>query len=116
MTFDPLANRLVFEMVFKPHFNTADPLPDDTLVGSLRRRLEGILDVLDGILGRQEFMAGKRLTLVDLFYIPYMHHLERSVWPGVLEWVQFDQLLYCKEEAEHLLAYNKVEASVQDLI
>ncbi|THC94851.1 hypothetical protein EYZ11_005652 [Aspergillus tanneri] len=50
MTFDPLANRLVFEMVFKPHFNTADPLPDDTL----------------------------RLTLVDLFYIPYMHHLERT--------------------------------------
>ncbi|KAL5359269.1 glutathione S-transferase [Aspergillus floccosus] len=84
-TFDPVANRLVFETVFKRFFKQGEPLPDSQLVDELRSRLGAILDVLDGILGRQTYMAGEKLTVVDLFYMPYIHHLQKQVWPGFLD-------------------------------
>ncbi|KAF8904531.1 glutathione S-transferase [Mucidula mucida] len=40
-------------------------------------RLERCLDVYDGILARQKYIAGDVLTLVDLFHIPYAFELER---------------------------------------
>lgn len=84
-TFDPVANRLVFEMIFKRYFKQDDPLPDSKLVEELRSRLDEILNVLDIILGRQTYMAGENLTVVDLFYMPYFHHLHETVWPGFLD-------------------------------
>ncbi|PTB58365.1 hypothetical protein M431DRAFT_517912 [Trichoderma harzianum CBS 226.95] len=30
-------------------------------------------------------MAGDKLTVVDLFFVPYMHHLVRTVYPTLLD-------------------------------
>ncbi|KAL2793055.1 glutathione S-transferase [Aspergillus keveii] len=83
-TFDPVANRLVFEKIFKRHFKPNDPLPDLELVQELRSRLDAVFDVLETILVRQTYMAGESLSVVDLFYMPYFHHLEATVSPGFL--------------------------------
>ncbi|KAJ5455715.1 glutathione S-transferase [Penicillium daleae] len=85
-SFDPVANRLVFEECFKPRFFAeGDDSVDTTLVASLRSRLLVVLDILDQILGNQSYMAGEDYSVVDLFYVPYMHHLTTSVWPSVFE-------------------------------
>ncbi|KGO72925.1 Glutathione S-transferase, N-terminal [Penicillium italicum] len=83
--FDPVANRLVFEQFFKPKLFASDGSVDVSLVASLKSRLQVVLDTLDSILNRQNYMAGEDCSVVDLFYVPYLHHLTTSVWPSVLE-------------------------------
>ncbi|KAF3401925.1 hypothetical protein F1880_009797 [Penicillium rolfsii] len=104
-SFDPAANRLVFEGLFKPKFFAeSEGSFDSAVVASLTSRLMGVLDILDRILGHQGYMAGQvcfnpvmvacktiglhdlqEFSVVDLFYVPYMHHLTTSVCPSVLE-------------------------------
>ena len=45
--------------------------PDQALIKRHKQTLEGRLPVLDEILGKQKYMAGDKLTIVDLFYLPY---------------------------------------------
>ncbi|KAJ4053406.1 hypothetical protein NW756_010312 [Fusarium oxysporum] len=59
--------------------------PKDQVVKDLKVKLERVLRLLDQKLSTQPFMAGETVTLVDLFYVPYMHYLEGVVWPTLLE-------------------------------
>ncbi|KIN03541.1 hypothetical protein OIDMADRAFT_158221 [Oidiodendron maius Zn] len=71
--FDPFANRLVFEKIFKQQFaiSAGDPL----LIDSLTTQLAAKLDTINKILGQQDYMAGMEFTVVDIFYMPYMSKL-----------------------------------------
>lgn len=70
-SFDPVANRLVFEAYFKPLFGEKT---DEHVVKELRGRLEGVLDGMERVLGSEgrKYMAGETFTLADIFYVPYM--------------------------------------------
>ncbi|KAH8689457.1 glutathione S-transferase [Talaromyces proteolyticus] len=81
--FDATANRLVFEEYFKPTYFHRDP--DRSMAESLRVQLGHVFDTLEQRLKDQPFMAGQELTVVDLFYLPYMFHLTRQVWQSCLE-------------------------------
>ncbi|EWZ41055.1 hypothetical protein BFJ63_vAg2869 [Fusarium oxysporum f. sp. narcissi] len=82
-SFDAVANPLAFEAYFKPQFMKQEP--KDQVVKDLKVKLERVLRLLDQKLSTQPFMAGETVTLVDLFYVPYMHYLEDVVWPTLLE-------------------------------
>lgn len=81
--FDPAANPLVFEEYFKPRMFGKEP--DTNLTQWLRTRLDRTLDNLDTILASQPYTAGQTLSLVDLFYLPYMYHLVEHVWPSCMD-------------------------------
>ena len=76
-SFDPVANRLVFEAYFNPLFGGET---NETVVKELRGRLEGVLGGLERELGcavgnrggGRKYMAGDVFTIVDIFYVPYM--------------------------------------------
>ncbi|OAQ59633.1 hypothetical protein VFPPC_03848 [Pochonia chlamydosporia 170] len=81
--FDAAANKLVFEEYFKPKF--FNQKPDQPVAESLRVQLDRVFGILETRLSSQPYMAGMKLTIVDLFYLPYMFHLTREVWPSCLE-------------------------------
>ncbi|KAF6833869.1 Glutathione S-transferase 1-like protein 1 [Colletotrichum plurivorum] len=100
--FDVAANRLVFEEYFKP--KCMGRSPDTEKSQALRQRLSTALDVLEKKSSKTKFMAGdvsgfrsrslagssdlssfQKLTLVDLFYVPYTHHLKNDVFPSFLD-------------------------------
>ncbi|RFU76079.1 glutathione s-transferase [Trichoderma arundinaceum] len=82
-SFDAVANQLVFEELFKPlwfHGTT-----DIEKCKVLRERLEQVIELLDKRLASQRYMAGDKLTVADLFFVPYMHHLDKTVYPTLLK-------------------------------
>ncbi|KAJ3455146.1 hypothetical protein MRS44_013746 [Fusarium solani] len=84
--FDAAANPLVFEEYFKLRYSNR--AADTERCKALRERLNDVLTLLDNRLAGQQFMAGERsqtVTLVDFFYVPYMHYLATHVWPSVLD-------------------------------
>jgi glutathione S-transferase len=44
---------------------------DDYMFGKYVETLKAKLDIYETILGKQKFLAGDELTLVDLFHLPY---------------------------------------------
>ncbi|SPJ78908.1 related to glutathione S-transferase PM239X14 [Fusarium torulosum] len=82
-SFDAVANPLAFEAHFKPMFMKQEP--KEQLVKDLKVRLERVLGLLDRKLSDQPFMAGEAITVVDFFYVPYMHHLKVNIWPTCLD-------------------------------
>lgn len=100
--------------------------PDAEKSQALKQRLSTALDVLDKKLGKTKFMAGdvscfsfeiwqavltssQKLTLVDLFYVPYVHHLKNDVWPSFLDGRV--HLATWWEEMESLSSYKAVFGS-----
>ncbi|KAF5578405.1 glutathione S-transferase [Fusarium pseudoanthophilum] len=82
-SFDAVANPLAFEAYFKSQFMNQEP--KEQVVQDLKVKLERVLRLLDQKLSTQPFMAGETVTLVDLFYVPYMHYLQYGVWPTLLD-------------------------------
>ncbi|KAG5748317.1 hypothetical protein H9Q70_009011 [Fusarium xylarioides] len=82
-SFDAVANPLAFEAYFKSQFMKQEP--KEQVVKDLKLKLERVLRLLDQKLSTQPFMAGGAVTLVDFFYVPYMHYLQDGVWPTLLE-------------------------------
>ncbi|UKZ93293.1 uncharacterized protein TrAFT101_008212 [Trichoderma asperellum] len=82
-SFDAAANQLVFEELFKPTWFHGET--DVEKCKLLRERLEQVVDLLDKRLASQDFMAGDTLMVVDLFFVPYMHHLDKTVYPTLLD-------------------------------
>jgi glutathione S-transferase len=97
--------------------------PDAEKSQALKQRLSTALDVLDKKLRKTKFMAGdvscflfptwqvvltswQKLTLVDLFYVPYVHHLKNDVWPSFLDG-RFHLAAWWKE-IESLSSYKVV--------
>ncbi|KAF8225640.1 glutathione S-transferase [Tricholoma matsutake] len=66
--FEPHAFGAFMEMLRKPFFGgTGDKAVFDKHIESLAARL----DAYDAILGKQKYIAGDELTLVDLFHLPF---------------------------------------------
>lgn len=70
--FAPAAGAMSFEKFLKPILGME---PDEGAVEAKRKELVRHLDVLDGILGAQEFMVGSGFGLVDIFYLPFVDRL-----------------------------------------
>lgn len=68
---DP-AGKISFEKVAKKMMG----LPgNEVVVEAAVKSLESFFSVADGILGKQEYMAGDNFTLVDIYYIPLIERL-----------------------------------------
>lgn len=66
------AGKIVFEKFAK---NFMGLPPDDAVVASALRSVEAFLDVVQGLLQHQDYMAGNNFTLVDIYYIPLVQRL-----------------------------------------
>jgi len=66
--FDPYASGLAAEKVFKPMRGVAT---NEDTVASYTATLDGKLDGYERILAKQQFLAGDKITIVDLFHLPY---------------------------------------------
>ncbi|KAJ6541193.1 glutathione S-transferase [Mycena vulgaris] len=67
--FDPSANQIVSEIVMRPMFFGTKP--DAAVVAAQLAILDKKLDAYDVILGKHRYLAGDKLTLADLFHLPY---------------------------------------------
>lgn len=66
------AGKISFEKFVKRYMG----LPaDETVVSDALRSVETFFDVAEGILGHNDYMAGKDFTLVDIYYIPLIRRL-----------------------------------------
>ncbi|KAJ7199330.1 glutathione S-transferase [Mycena rebaudengoi] len=73
--FDPFCSGAVSEAVFKPMIGM------ETNKANLEENLKTLsakLDVYEVILGKQKYLAGDEVTLVDLFHLPYGAMLEQA--------------------------------------
>jgi len=67
------AAKISFEKFAKQKFMG---LPaDEAVVAHALAELEKFFDVVDGILGNKQYMAGDEFTLVDIYYIPLIQRL-----------------------------------------
>lgn len=89
--FDPFASALGFENVFKPVLGLqTDPVFAEKLKGLLEAKLAGY----EVLLGRQKYLAGDEVSIVDLFHLPYgallkiqnIDFLESDKYPNVKKW------------------------------
>jgi len=72
--FDKPASTITFEQVFKQYRGlTTDP----EVVKKEKATLSEVLDVYDQQLATRPFLAGDRLSVADLFHLPYGAHLFR---------------------------------------
>ncbi|KAJ6541179.1 glutathione S-transferase, partial [Mycena vulgaris] len=67
--FDPSANQIVSEIVMRPMFFGAKP--DAAVVAAQLAILDKKLEAYEVILGKHRYLAGDKLTLADLFHLPY---------------------------------------------
>ncbi|KDQ12149.1 hypothetical protein BOTBODRAFT_425515 [Botryobasidium botryosum FD-172 SS1] len=81
--FDAPASSIVYEKLFKKMFGAGEP--DEALVAkytaTLKTKLAGYERVLEG----RKFLAGDKLTLADLYHLPYGYALEKVGvdWPAL---------------------------------
>ena len=52
--------------------------PDEKKVAELKSTLSAKLDVIDGILAKQQYMGGTNFSLIDIFYIPLTQRILAS--------------------------------------
>jgi len=79
--FDPYASGITKEKIFVPMFG------GKTDEVALKKHTDTLKEKLDGyerILSKQKYMAGDRLTIVDLFHLPYGSMAESQV-PGLFD-------------------------------
>ncbi|KAF4948865.1 hypothetical protein FGADI_9355 [Fusarium gaditjirri] len=106
-SFDAVANPLAFEAYFKQKF--MDQEPKEQVVKDLKVKLDRVLRLLDQRLSTQPFMAGEAITLVDLFYVPYMHYLQDGIWPNLLE--GYKNLLTWWDQMKGRESYRQIYAN-----
>ncbi|KAI5886115.1 thioredoxin-like protein [Schizophyllum commune H4-8] len=78
--FDRYASSAVAEKIFKPMKGLGG---SDELAKTELEVLDKKLDAYDVILGRQKYLAGDKLTLADLFHIPYGSMLAKIGYNGL---------------------------------
>jgi len=66
--FDPLAGKVHFEKLTKPHLGLET---NEKLLEEVTKSLDGKLNGYEAILSKQKYLAGDEYTLADLFHIPY---------------------------------------------
>ncbi|KAM5540776.1 hypothetical protein V8D89_005420 [Ganoderma adspersum] len=74
--FDPPASGLGYENIVKTYIPGLET--DPAMVAKYQFTLERKMEGYDRLLGRQKFMAGDELTLVDLFHLPWGGMLKRQ--------------------------------------
>jgi len=85
------AEQAAFEAIFKRNRGLDT---DPVILKRHQEALERTLDVYDKILGKQKYLAGDELTLVDLFHLPYAYILPRTgidpipTKPNVKRWYE----------------------------
>ncbi|KAJ6032498.1 glutathione S-transferase [Penicillium herquei] len=67
--FDPIASQIAFEKVFKPRKGLG--ATDEARVKSLLAQLDVALAGYERILSKQPYLAGDKVTLADLYHLPY---------------------------------------------
>ncbi|KAJ5710560.1 glutathione S-transferase [Penicillium malachiteum] len=67
--FDPLVSAIAFEKVFKPRKGLGET--DEARVQSLLVQLDTTLQGYERILSKQPYLAGDKVTLADLYHLPY---------------------------------------------
>jgi glutathione S-transferase len=90
--FDVYASRAVFEGLFKARMGLQT---DEAALKSNLATLDAKLDVYEGILSKQKYLAGDEITLADIFHLPYGsmlysinqgYLLEKAERPHVNRW------------------------------
>jgi glutathione S-transferase len=66
------AGKIAFEKFAKRFMGL---LPDEAVVANALRSVEQFFDVAERTLQKQEYMAGKEFTLVDIYYVPLVQRL-----------------------------------------
>lgn len=49
--------------------------PDEAIITAAKIEINTWADIVEGILGKQEYMAGNEFSLVDIWYIPTVKRL-----------------------------------------
>ncbi|CEL02179.1 hypothetical protein ASPCAL03351 [Aspergillus calidoustus] len=73
--FDPPITQLAYQKLFKRQMGQGEP--DEQLVHECERRIQECLDYYEQLLGEDEYLAGKKFTLVDIFHAPWIAFLSR---------------------------------------
>jgi len=87
--FDPFASKLAFEKVFKP---MRGETTNEETAEELYNGLKGKLAAYDTILAKQKYLAGDKVTIADLFHLPYGYVVEQAgykpfeLYPNVKRW------------------------------
>ncbi|KAJ5096669.1 glutathione S-transferase [Penicillium angulare] len=67
--FDPIVSQIAFEKVFKVRKGLG--ATDETRVQALLAQLDTTLEGYERILSKQPYLAGDKVTLADLYHLPY---------------------------------------------
>ncbi|KLO14541.1 glutathione S-transferase [Schizopora paradoxa] len=69
--FDPFTTVLARERFYYPLFRGANYKPDEVAAQEAQAKLEAKLDAYEVILSKHAYLGGDKLTLADLFHLPY---------------------------------------------
>ncbi|KAF3024959.1 Glutathione S-transferase F10 [Neopestalotiopsis sp. 37M] len=73
--FDPSMKSLSYELLFKKMMGHGES--DPVKVQSSKEMLSKTLDHYESILGGQAYLAGKTITLVDVYHLPWFNFMSR---------------------------------------
>ncbi|KAH7913514.1 glutathione S-transferase [Hygrophoropsis aurantiaca] len=80
--FEPFAAGITTEKIIKKHLGL--PANEERL-DELVKSLKANMDVYDVILGKQTYLAGDKITVVDLFHLPYGAVVEKVGYSDIFE-------------------------------
>ncbi|KAF6741683.1 glutathione S-transferase [Ephemerocybe angulata] len=80
--FEVHAAKIAYEKLFKVRLGF--PTNEEVVKGAIDQ-LNVKLDVYEGILGKQAYLAGSELTLADLYHIPFGTRLYRAGLGGLID-------------------------------
>ncbi|KAJ4246079.1 hypothetical protein NW762_013824 [Fusarium torreyae] len=78
--FEPAVSSLGFELIFKKLLKLGDT--DQATVDKQRALLATTLDYYNRVLEKQEYLAGKDYSLVDLFHVPWLEFIRNRLQFG----------------------------------
>ncbi|KAH8821373.1 putative glutathione S-transferase [Xylogone sp. PMI_703] len=91
--FDPPVSEIAHEKVFKGMAGGGPA--DEARVAALTAQLETVLTAYERILSKQKYFAGDKLTLADLFHLPYASFVENvgfahvyAKYPAFNKWLK----------------------------
>ncbi|CEJ62805.1 Putative Glutathione S-transferase [Penicillium brasilianum] len=73
--FDPIVSQIAFEKVFKPRKGLG--ATDEARVQALLGQLNAVLEGYERVLSKQPYLAGDKVTLADLYHLPYGAFVEQ---------------------------------------
>ncbi|KAL4869219.1 hypothetical protein BDV12DRAFT_208660 [Aspergillus spectabilis] len=73
--FDPIVSQIAYEKVFKARKGHGPT--DEARVETLLRQFDVVLEGYERILSRQPYLAGDKVTLADLYHLPYGTFVEK---------------------------------------